>query len=92
MTLLALTAAASEAAETVTDTALVEGAILLGVATLFVLIFRRLGLGAVGHPDVAVDGDTRSEKPAEDGPAHSPCTDDRDRTECAHAFILGLGA
>ncbi|MGH6631869.1 MAG: cation:proton antiporter, partial [Sphingopyxis sp.] len=29
------------------DTALVEGAILLGVATLFVLIFRRLGLGAV---------------------------------------------
>ena len=47
MTLLALTAAASEAAETVTDTALVEGAILLGVATLFVLIFRRLGLGAV---------------------------------------------
>ena len=51
MTLLALTAAASEAAEkaaeTVTDTALIEGAILLGVATLFVLIFRRLGLGAV---------------------------------------------
>ncbi|KTE01667.1 sodium:proton exchanger [Sphingopyxis sp. H038] len=51
MTLLALTAAASEAAgkvaETATDTALVEGAILLGVATLFVLIFRRLGLGAV---------------------------------------------
>lgn len=47
MTLLALTAAASEAAGTVTDTALVEGAILLGVATLFVLIFRRLGLGAV---------------------------------------------
>ena len=51
MTLLALTAAASEAAEkaaeTATDTALIEGAILLGVATLFVLIFRRLGLGAV---------------------------------------------
>ncbi|WP_447756747.1 cation:proton antiporter domain-containing protein [Sphingopyxis fribergensis] len=51
MTLLALTAATSEAAqkigETATDTALVEGAILLGVATLFVLIFRRLGLGAV---------------------------------------------
>ncbi|SBV33975.1 Sodium/hydrogen exchanger [uncultured Sphingopyxis sp.] len=47
MTLLALTAAASEAAETATDTALMEGAILLGVATLFVLIFRRLGLGAV---------------------------------------------
>ena len=51
MNLLALTAAASEAAgkvaETATDTALVEGAILLGVATLFVLIFRRLGLGAV---------------------------------------------
>jgi glutathione-regulated potassium-efflux system protein KefB len=51
MTLLALTAAAAEAAEkvgeTATDTALVEGAILLGVATLFVLIFRRLGLGAV---------------------------------------------
>ena len=51
MTLLTLTAAASEAAEkvaeTATDTALVEGAILLGVATLFVLIFRRLGLGAV---------------------------------------------
>lgn len=51
MTWLALTAAASEAAgkvaDTATDTALVEGAILLGVATLFVLIFRRLGLGAV---------------------------------------------
>lgn len=47
MTLLALIAAASEAAETATDTALMEGAILLGVATLFVLIFRRLGLGAV---------------------------------------------
>lgn len=51
MSLLALTAAAAQAAEKVaeaaTDTALVEGAILLGVATLFVLIFRRLGLGAV---------------------------------------------
>lgn len=52
MNLLVLTAAAAaEAAEkvgeTATDTALVEGAILLGVATLFVLIFRRLGLGAV---------------------------------------------
>lgn len=39
--------AATAAAETATDTALFEGAILLGVATLFVLIFRRLGLGAV---------------------------------------------
>ncbi len=51
MSLLALTTAAAQAAEKVaeaaTDTALVEGAILLGVATLFVLIFRRLGLGAV---------------------------------------------
>lgn len=51
MMLAILTAATSEAAEkvaeTATDTALVEGAILLGVATLFVLIFRRLGLGAV---------------------------------------------
>ncbi|MBB6428073.1 cation:proton antiporter [Sphingopyxis sp. JAI128] len=51
MNLTIFTAAASEAAEkvaeTATDTALVEGAILLGVATLFVLIFRRLGLGAV---------------------------------------------
>ncbi|HET6524840.1 MAG TPA: cation:proton antiporter [Sphingopyxis sp.] len=49
--MLALAAGASEAAEklaeTATDTALIEGAILLGVATLFVLIFRRLGLGAV---------------------------------------------
>ena len=34
-------------AETPTDTLLFEGAILLGVATLFVMIFRRLGLGAV---------------------------------------------
>lgn len=43
-----LTAAATDvAAETATDAALLEGAILLGVATLFVLIFRRLGLGAV---------------------------------------------
>ena len=52
MNLFALSAAATaEAAEKMgeaaTDTALVEGAILLGVATLFVLIFRRLGLGAV---------------------------------------------
>ena len=48
MSLLGLAAAATEAAaETATDTALFEGAILLGVATLFVLIFRRLGLGAV---------------------------------------------
>ncbi|MFN7029075.1 MAG: cation:proton antiporter, partial [Sphingopyxis sp.] len=48
MNLLALTAVATEvAAEQATDTALVEGAILLGVATLFVLLFRRLGLGAV---------------------------------------------
>lgn len=51
MILLALSAATTEAAEkaaeTATDTALLEGAILLGVATLFVLIFRRLGLGAV---------------------------------------------
>ena len=49
MSLLALTAAATGAAvaETATDAALLEGAILLGVATLFVLIFRRLGLGAV---------------------------------------------
>ncbi|HWV61117.1 MAG TPA: cation:proton antiporter [Sphingopyxis sp.] len=49
--LTALAAGASEAAakvaDTATDTALIEGAILLGVATLFVLIFRRLGLGAV---------------------------------------------
>jgi CPA2 family monovalent cation:H+ antiporter-2 len=48
MTMLALAAAATEvAAENATDAALLEGAILLGVATLFVLIFRRLGLGAV---------------------------------------------
>ena len=48
MTLLALTAVAAEvAAEQASDTALIEGAILLGVATLFVLLFRRLGLGAV---------------------------------------------
>lgn len=52
MSLLALTAvtvagAAEKMGETATDTALIEGAILLGVATLFVLIFRRLGLGAV---------------------------------------------
>lgn len=43
-----LSAVATEvAAERATDTALLEGAILLGVATLFVLLFRRLGLGAV---------------------------------------------
>jgi CPA2 family monovalent cation:H+ antiporter-2 len=48
MNLIALTAAATEAAaETATDAVLLEGAILLGVATLFVLLFRRLGLGAV---------------------------------------------
>lgn len=48
MNLLALSAVAAEkAAEQATDTALVEGAVLLGVATLFVLFFRRLGLGAV---------------------------------------------
>src|SRR3546814_11546303 len=47
-TLLAAgTAAVEQAAETPTDTLLFEGAILLGVATLFVMIFRRLGLGAV---------------------------------------------
>ena len=44
----ALTEAAAElAAENATDAALIEGTILLGVATLFVLLFRRLGLGAV---------------------------------------------
>ncbi|PKP86231.1 MAG: sodium:proton exchanger [Alphaproteobacteria bacterium HGW-Alphaproteobacteria-17] len=48
MNLLALSVVAAEkAAEQATDTALIEGAILLGVATLFVLFFRRLGLGAV---------------------------------------------
>src|SRR5690606_17462224 len=48
MTWLSLAvAAADQAAETARDTALFEGAILLAVATLFVLIFRRLGLGAV---------------------------------------------
>ena len=48
MSLLVLTAAATEvAAEQTSAAALVEGAILLGVATLFVLLFRRLGLGAV---------------------------------------------
>ncbi|MDO9362245.1 MAG: cation:proton antiporter [Sphingopyxis sp.] len=51
MSLLAFASAASQAAEVVaekaSDTALTEAAILLGVATLFVLIFRRLGLGAV---------------------------------------------
>ncbi len=40
-------ATATAAAGSATDTMLFEGAILLGVATLFVLIFRRLGLGAV---------------------------------------------
>lgn len=48
MTLNALTVSAVEiAAENATDLALIEGAVLLGVATLFVLLFRRLGLGAV---------------------------------------------
>ncbi|PQM28104.1 sodium:proton exchanger [Sphingopyxis lindanitolerans] len=48
MTLAALAAGAAGAVgETATDAALLEGAILLGVATFFVLIFRRLGLGAV---------------------------------------------
>jgi CPA2 family monovalent cation:H+ antiporter-2 len=40
-------AAAELAAENATDAALIEATILLGVATLFVLLFRRLGLGAV---------------------------------------------
>lgn len=48
MTMLGLaTATAGAAIETSADAQLIEGAILLGVATLFVLIFRRLGLGAV---------------------------------------------
>ena len=48
MSLTGLAAGAAAAvSETATDAALLEGAILLGVATLFVLIFRRLGLGAV---------------------------------------------
>ncbi len=48
MTPLLLAAATNEAvAEAATDTLLFEGAILLGVATLFVMLFRRLGLGAV---------------------------------------------
>ncbi len=48
MILLGLSVAATDAAaDRVTDTALIEGAILLGVATLFVLLFRRIGLGAV---------------------------------------------
>ncbi|PZQ24710.1 MAG: sodium:proton exchanger [Sphingopyxis macrogoltabida] len=48
MTLTILAASAADvAAEAATDTALIEGTILLGVATLFVLLFRRLGLGAV---------------------------------------------
>ncbi|WP_428679653.1 cation:proton antiporter [Sphingopyxis sp.] len=47
LAILTAAAAAEAAGETATDAALLEGAILLGVATLFVLIFRRLGLGAV---------------------------------------------
>jgi len=50
MSLLLLATAASDIAagnDIATDTMLFEGAILLGVATLFVMIFRRLGLGAV---------------------------------------------
>ncbi len=48
MTMLGLASAAVEvAAENSANAQLIEGAILLGVATLFVLIFRRLGLGAV---------------------------------------------
>ncbi|MGN6691685.1 MAG: cation:proton antiporter domain-containing protein, partial [Sphingopyxis sp.] len=48
MNFAVLAAAASEAAaETASDAVLLEGAILLGVSTLFVLLFRRLGLGAV---------------------------------------------
>lgn len=45
--LIAATATAVETVPTATETLLTEGAILLGVATLFVLLFRRLGLGAV---------------------------------------------
>ncbi|MGB3320230.1 MAG: cation:proton antiporter [Sphingopyxis granuli] len=46
--LLSAGAAVTErVSETPTDTLLFEGAILLGVATLFVMLFRRLGLGAV---------------------------------------------
>ena len=46
--LLSAGAAVTErVSETPTDTLLLEGAILLGVATLFVMLFRRLGLGAV---------------------------------------------
>lgn len=41
------TVAASEAAASGASRMLVEGAILLGAAMLFVLLFRRLGLGAV---------------------------------------------
>ncbi|WP_432769823.1 MAG: sodium:proton exchanger [Sphingopyxis sp.] len=48
LALAAATGAATEAAaENASNAALLEGAILLGVATLFVLLFRRLGLGAV---------------------------------------------
>ncbi|WP_052071810.1 cation:proton antiporter domain-containing protein [Sphingopyxis sp. MWB1] len=46
--LIAAAAAGAESAgEAATNTLLFEGAILLGVATFFVLLFRRLGLGAV---------------------------------------------
>lgn len=47
MLVMLASVAAEKAAEQATDTVLIEGAILLGVATLFVLFFRRLGLGAV---------------------------------------------
>lgn len=48
MSLLALTAAASDVVtEKASDAALLEATILLGVATIFVMAFRRLGLGAV---------------------------------------------
>ncbi len=47
LAVLAAGPAATGHAATPTDTLLFEGAILLGVATLFVMLFRRLGLGAV---------------------------------------------
>src|SRR3546814_10788872 len=47
LAVLAAAPAAAGHAATPTDTLLFEGAILLGVATLFVMLFRRLGLGAV---------------------------------------------
>ena len=47
MTLLMLAAATDAAAAGSTSTMLFEATILLGVATLFVMAFRRLGLGAV---------------------------------------------